>query len=362
MVRMNPKITINLDKLTQNAEEMVKLCQSSGVKLSAVTKGFCAKPQAAAAIIKGGVTSLADSRIENLRKFQPLSAEKILLRIPMISQAEQVVWFSDISMNSQWETIQALNSAAKQRGVRHGIILMKELGDLREGVFEERVFLDLVKKSTRLSHIDLKGIATNLTCFGAIIPDETNLGKLVSLADQAAEIAGKPLEFVSGGNSSSVYLMQEGKLPKGINHLRIGESILLGTESAYGAQLPNMHYDVFQLVAEIVEVELKPSMPIGTIGKDAFGNIPIFENKGMRKRAIAAVGKQDFATHSIKPLANDIEIVGASSDHLLLDITEAQKDYKVGDEITFSLGYGAMLALNTSNYVSTQYLGHKQDS
>lgn len=359
MNRMNPKITINLDKLQHNAEQMVKLCETAGVKLSAVTKGFCAKPQAAAAILKGGVTSLADSRIENLRKFQPLTAEKILLRIPMISQAEEVVWFSDISMNSQWVTIQALNEAAKHRGVNHGIILMADLGDLREGVFSEKAFYELAKKASRLSNVEVKGIGTNLTCFGAIIPDEENLGRLTTMADETANILGKPLEFVSGGNSSSIYLLQEGKLPKGINHLRIGEGILLGTESAYGAKIPNMHYDVFQLVAEVVEVERKPSMPIGTIGKDAFGNIPLFEDKGMRTRAIVAVGKQDFATHNIKPLLKDIEILGASSDHLLLDVTESNREYKVGDEITFSLSYGAMLALNTSHYVSTQYVSHR---
>lgn len=353
---MNPRIKINLNKLTHNAAEMVKLCAPAGIKVSAVTKGFCAKPQVAAALQKGGIKSLADSRIQNLRKFQPLGVEKILLRLPMISQAEEVVWFSDISLNSQWDTIQALNNAAKQRGVRHGVILMKELGDLREGVFDERVFLDLVKKSSRLSHIDLKGIATNLTCFGAIIPDETNLGQLVSLADQAAEIVGKPLEFISGGNSSSLYMLQEKQLPKGINHLRIGEGILLGTESAYGMQLPHFHYDCFQLVAELVEVERKPSMPMGTIGKDAFGQIPIFEDRGMRKRAIAAVGKQDFATHRIVPLSEGVEILGASSDHLILDVTDAAKEYRVGDELTFSLGYGAMLALNTSAYIATQFV------
>ncbi|MDW7678850.1 MAG: ornithine racemase Orr [Bacillota bacterium] len=353
---MNPRIKINLKKLTENAAEIVKLCAPAGVKVSAVTKGFCAKPQAADALLKGGINSLADSRIENLRKFQPLKTEKMLLRIPMISQAEEVVWFSDISLNSQWETIQALNKAAGRRGVRHGIILMTDLGDLREGIFDRREFLELVKKASRVNHIDLKGIGTNLTCFGAIIPDEKNLGQLVSLADEAADLVGKPLEFVSGGNSSTIYLLQQGRLPKGINHLRIGESILLGTESAYGAKLPHMHYDCFQLVAELVEVETKPSMPIGTIGKDAFGQIPYFEDRGIRKRAIAAVGKQDFATHSIKPMEQGVEILGASSDHLILDITDARKDYKVGDELTFSLSYGAMLALNTSAYVSTQYV------
>lgn len=353
---MNPRIKIHLGKLTHNAAQMTALCAAEGIRVSAVTKGFCAKPQAAAALLKGGITSLADSRIENLRKLQPLEAEKLLLRLPMISQAEQVVWFSDISLNSQWTTIQALNQAAGKRGVRHGVILMFDLGDLREGLISERAFMELVKNTSRLSHIDLKGIGTNLTCFGAIIPDEKNLGRLASIAEQAAAIAGKKMEIISGGNSSSLYLLQEKKLPKGINHLRIGEGILLGTESAYGSKLPNMHHDCFQLVAELIEIEEKPSVPVGTIGKDAFGQVPSFRDRGIRKRAIAAVGKQDFATHDITPLNQGIEILGASSDHLILDISDTPRSYRVGDEVSFSLSYGAMMALNTSSYVSTQYV------
>ena len=353
---MNPKIRINLKKLAHNAAEMQKLCASAGIQVSAVTKGFCAKPQAVSALIHGGIKSLADSRIENLQRYESTEVEKMLLRLPMISQVEEVVRFSHISLNSQWSTIQALNNASKNQGLRHGVILMADVGDLREGVFGENAFLDLVRKTSQLSHVQVKGIGTNLTCFGAVIPDENNLGQLVSLANQSAELVGSPIELVSGGNSSSLSMLLENRLPAGINHLRIGEGILLGTESAYGNKLPGFHQDCFQLVAELVEVEQKPSMPIGTTGKDAFGQIPHFEDRGVRSRAIAAVGKQDFGTHSIKSLDEEVEILGASSDHLILDVTDAAKEYRVGDELTFSLGYGAMLALNTSAYIATQFV------
>ena len=40
--------------------------------------------------------------------------------------------------------------------------------------------------------------------------------------------------------------------------------------------------DTVKLVAEVIELKRKPSMPIGKIGKDAFGNTPVFEDKGIR--------------------------------------------------------------------------------
>ena len=231
---------------------------------------------------------------------------------------------------------------------------MADLGDLREGIMEEAELLEMVKRMQQLKHLSLIGLGTNLTCFGAVIPDEKNLGKLTELANKVEKQLGRKLEFVSGGNSSSVYLMMENRMPKGITNLRIGESILIGTESAFGERVPDMYYDVFQLVAEVVEIREKPSLPIGEIGMDAFGGKPTFTDKGIRKRAIVAVGKQDLATHPVKSLEPGVNILGSSSDHMILDITDAEKKYDIGSEMNFFLSYGAMLALTTSPYVSTQ--------
>lgn len=354
---MNPKLTINLDQLKHNASKIALLCQSAGVTVSAVTKGFCAMPRVAEAIIAGGIKSLADSRVNNLRRLCTLEAEKLMLRIPMLSEVEMVVHYADLSLNSEWDTIRALDFAAGKQNRVHGIILMFDLGDLREGVFNREELIELAKKTSMLDNVSLKGIGANLTCFGAIIPDEQNLGQLVSLAEETARTIGHDLEIISGGNSSSIYLLQEGRLPSGINHLRIGEAILSGTESAFGRRLPDMYHYCFQLTAELVEVRKKPSLPIGTVGKDAFDQVPHFVDRGIRKRAIAAVGKQDFANHNLKPLNQGIEILGSSSDHLILDITDAERDLRVGDELAFALSYGAMLALSTSDYVSTRFIG-----
>ncbi|KAB3537306.1 alanine/ornithine racemase family PLP-dependent enzyme [Alkaliphilus pronyensis] len=353
---MNPRIDINLAKLKYNSNLIVEKANRFSIDVAAVTKGFCGNPVIAEAIAEGGVKYLADSRLENLLKMQHIKLEKILLRLPMLSQVKEVVKYADISLNSELETIVALNEAAKEQNKTHKIILMLDLGDLREGIFDEKELDAVIKYLLKLNNIDLVGIGTNLTCFGGVIPTKENLGELINSAKRVEETMGKPLDIISGGNSSSFYLINNSEIPPEVNHLRFGEAILLGTESTYGRDIPEAYQDTFKLVAEIIEIKTKPSVPIGEIGRDAFGNVPTFEDKGLMKRAILAVGKQDISTHTIIPCDKEAEVLGGSSDHLLMDLTHCKKDYRVGDEMIFNLTYGSMLALMTSEYVHKNYI------
>ena len=89
---------------------------------------------------------------------------------------------------------------------------------------------------------------------------------------------------------------------------------------------------------------------------DAFGQKPYYEDRGIMKRAIIAVGKQDTDLGSMTPTDPQIEIMGGSSDHTILDVTHCDRDYKVGDVVTFELGYGGMLKVATSPYVEREYV------
>lgn len=353
---MNPRIDIYLNKIKHNASTLLEYCRPFNLSTAAVTKGFCGKYEIAEVLVEAGVKYLADSRLENFVKMKDLPLEKILLRLPMISQANEVVTYADISLNSELETIKALNDAAEDISTIHKIILMLDLGDLREGIFDEFELEKTVKEIKDLNNIDLIGVGTNLTCYGGVIPNEANLGQLLAAAEKIEELLGKKLDIISGGNSSSVYMLMNNSIPAGINHLRLGEAILLGSETAYGNPIPNTYQDAFQLVAEIIELKEKPSVPIGEIGRDAFGNVPTFVDKGTHKRGILAVGKQDIATHPITPEDQQIEILGGSSDHLIVDFTACDKEYKLGDEVVFNVGYGSMLALMTSDYVYKNYI------
>ena len=347
---MYPALVTDLNKLKHNAQFLKAKCLEHGIEMMAVTKVNCGDPIIAMAMVEAGVTKLADSRVSNLAKMQTVPAEKILLRLPMISEAEQVVKFADISLNSEIETLKALSLAAIGQGRRHRVILMVDLGDLREGVLPENL-MDFVKEVLSLDGIEIAGLGVNLTCYGGVMPDAANLGQLVALAKEIEETYNLKLEWISGGNSSSLYLFDKGEMPEAVNLLRLGEAVVLGRETAFGDVIEGTYTDVFTLEAEIIELKEKDSMPKGTIGMDAFGNHPTFEDKGRMLRAILAIGKQDVNPSALIPQDKRIEVIGASSDHLIMDFTNASGDYKVGDVIRFNVEYGALLNLWTSHYV-----------
>ncbi|MDE1547608.1 ornithine racemase Orr [Jeotgalibaca caeni] len=355
-----PKITVNLSKLEHNVMYLTSHVRAHDIDVAAVTKVFSAHPE----IVKvyeaiPEIKYLADSRLDNFKNYASDSGkERLLLRIPHLSEVDQVVEWTDISLNSEIQTIRDLNQAAQKKNTLHRVILMIDLGDLREGVFEAEEVDAYVKEILTMNHVELAGIGVNLTCYGAIIPDSTILRKLVSYKHHIESTYELTLDIISGGNSSSLYLLDstEDFMPEEINHLRIGEAYVLGVETAFGLPIPEMHQDVFTLSAEIIEYRDKPSLPIGNVGQDAFGQKPVFVDKGIMKRGILALGRQDVNVQNIQPRDERIEIIGASSDHLIMDFTKAAKDYQLGDEVTFDVSYGSLLDCFTSKYVHKEFI------
>ena len=213
-------------------------------------------------------------------------------------------------------------------------------------------FKENIKKIHDLHNISIIGLATNLTCYGSVLPSEENLSKLVNLAEKIEKNFHIKMQIISGGNSSSLFLLNENRLPSKINNLRVGEAILLGRETAYGKDIDGTYNDVFKLVCEVIENKEKPSVPIGERGLDAFGNQVEYKDKGIMKRLIIGIGRQDISIGHFFPIDKKIEVVGASSDHTILDVTHCDKKYQVGDLIEFSIDYGGLLSLCTSKYVN----------
>ena len=346
---MYPRVLIDKEKFRHNLRTMLDICHEQEISVMGVSKVFCADSELIRIMIEEEVDYIADSRIENLISFSS-TIPKVLLRLPMISEAEKVVKHSNISLNSEIETIKALNKEAEKQETKHGVILMIDLGDLREGIFIEEDVYETVKKILKLEHIELKGIGTNLTCYGGVIPTTETLNKLIEYKDKIETEFEITLDIISGGNSSNVDMLIEGNLPIGINNLRLGESIVLGRETAYGDFIDNLYTDVFTLEAEIIELKEKPSIPIGEIGMNAFGKTPIFKDKGIMLRAIIGVGKQDVDHLELIPF-DTIEAIGSSSDHIILDVSDAYNIYMVGDPVMFKLTYSSVLSLMTSKYV-----------
>ena len=360
---MYPRLIVDLKKLESNLDAVAKITKDQGgCSLLIVTHGLCADKEMCKMVAKHpAVDFMADSRVANIKSYayeaRTNEAMTVLLRIPMHSEVADVVKYVDLSFNSELSTIRLLNEEAAKLGTKHNILLMIDLGDLREGIFyqDEDIIFETVEEILSMKNINLYGIGVNLTCYGAIIPKHDNLSNLVAIARKIEEKFGIKLQMVSGGNSSSIYLIGKGELPEGINNLRLGESFLLGNDTAYGEKLPGTTGDALVLEAQIVELKEKPSLPIGEVGVDAFGQKPYYEDRGIIKRAIIAIGKQDTDIDSMEPLDPDVEILGGSSDHIILDVTKSSKGYKVGDIVQFVVGYGGMLKTATSPYVEKVY-------
>ena len=332
---------------------MIELCARYDIEITGVTKVFGADPLIAATYLKNGLKRIGDSRIINLKKIDKLECEKWLIRMPCISEAEDTVRYADVSLNSELDTIKALEAACESLDLTHKIVLMYDLGDIREGYIKMddiRRAAEYVKKSPVL---ELCGVGTNLTCFSFIQPDTEKLNTLLDVAD---DIGAK--EYISGGNSATLDLMMRGGIPKGVNLLRLGESLLFGRERAKYTYIPGTCNDAFILDAEIIELKNKPSKPWGTVGKDSYGRTPVFKDYGIRKKAICALGKQDADIETMWPVDPDIFILGASSDHLMVDVTESKKNYKVGDLISLRLGYFSLMQAYTSPYVVKEHINY----
>jgi predicted amino acid racemase len=350
---MYPRVVINTEKYRHNLKNLMNISHENGISIMGVSKVFCADHKLVNIMIEENVDYIADSRIENLKEIST-DIPKVLLRIASFGDAERIVLNSNISLNSELETIKRLDSFSKKHGLKHGVILMIDLGDLREGIFDLEELHDTVKRTLTLDNIDLKGIGTNLTCFGGVIPSTDILKKLVDIKVDIEDKFNITLDIISGGNSSSIDMLIHKTIPKQINNLRLGESIVLGRETAYGTFIEGTYSDVFTLEAEIIELKDKPSVPIGEIGMNAFGKTPTFVDKGIVKRAILAIGKQDVDYKELIPY-DTIEIIGSSSDHLIVDVTNSADIYEIGDTIKFKLTYSSILSLMTSKYVSKAY-------
>ncbi len=345
-----PALIIDLKKIEQNTRAVIEQCKKFSISVTAVSKCYCGITEIAIAQIKGGATMIADSRVKNLKKLADIPVKKMLIRIPMISQADDVVKYADYSMNSELKTVKALSGAAIKQGKNHKIIFMIDVGDLREGCMPNDA-ISAISDIIKLDGVTLDGIAANFGCFGGVMPEYDNLIILAETAKKVRENFGISVSILSGGNSFTYTTMIQNECPREINHFRLGDILLTGYDSRLSQMVPGAADDAITMMCEVVELKEKPSKPFGKIEKDAFGNVPHFEDRGIRKRAIFAVGRQDIRVDEIFPAEEGMEILGASSDHMIVDVTDYKKKLDVGSIAPFKMTYGSLLSAFTSEYV-----------
>jgi predicted amino acid racemase len=352
-----PLIDIDLQKLKYNFNELNKKCSKKNIKLTVVTKGFAGDQEIMKTLMMANVNSIADSRLDNIKKFRDLNynGEAILLRIPQKSEIKEAINYIDCSLVSEKESCIYLSEEAKKINKKIGVIVMVDIGDRREGVMPEKL-VDFIKEIINFPGIYLEGIGTNLGCYGGVIPDLKNTKKIIELKKKVENELGIEINRLSAGNTATTNLFGQGLLEMEVNNLRVGEAILLANDITNQRQIEYLKRDVFKVKAEIIELKEKPSLPTGSQGCNFSGEKVQFKDKGIVKRAILAIGSQDIDHSSLIPELKGVEILGSSSDHLLVELSNCKKELNYGDVLNFKLGYSALLRAMTSPYVKKNYL------
>lgn len=352
-----PRLEIDLNKISHNARTLVERLAARGISVTGVTKASLGSPPIADTYLRAGIRTLGDSRIENIETMRHAqeTAQMALIRSPMLSQVERVVAATDLSLNTELDVITGLSTAARKAGRNHGVMLMVELGDLREGIMPGDME-PVVRKTLGLPNIVLRGIGTNLACRSGVAPDSNNMSQLSALADSLEKTFGVNFDIISGGNSANLNWALGAASTGRINNLRLGEALLLGRETLHRQPIEGLYTDAITLVAEVIEAKTKPSRPWGEIAQNAFAEKAVVVDQGEILQAILAIGRQDIDPQGLTPPPG-VKVIDASSDHLI--VQSVQHKLVVGKEMRFQLNYSALTRAMTSSFVTKSYL-HKE--
>jgi len=343
-------------KLHENYNFLNQLFYSRGIEWGIVTKILCGNEKYLREIIALGIKEIHDSRISNLQIVKSLdpTIQRVYIKPPAKRSIRRIVKYADVSFNTELQTIRWLSEEAVAQNKVHKIIIMIEMGDLREGVLGEEL-LNFYKEILKMPNISISGIGTNLNCLNGVMPNQDKLIQL-SLYKQLIEAKFDiRIPYVSGGTSVAIPLILKNANPMSVNHFRIGEALFFGKDLFTEKTIKGLHNDVFKLFAEIIEITEKPDTPIGELGKNVAGKTfePINEVdlSGRSLRAILDIGLLDMQPQYLLPEDKNITLVDASSDMLVMDISHSKKNYEVGSLVSFKLSYMGALYLMNSWYI-----------
>lgn len=348
-------LVLDQKKLKHNYNFLLELFDDSDISWGIVSKMLCGTEPYLKELVDLGIKEIHDSRVSNLKKIKRLNPEiqTVYIKPPAKRSIKSIISYADVSFNTELETMKLLSDEAAKQGKTHKVIIMIEMGDLREGVMGDDL-IDFYASVFRLPNLEIVGLGTNLNCLHGIMPSEDKLVQL-SLYKQIIELKfNKKIPWVSGGTSVVLPLLLQKRLPTGVNHFRVGESLYFGLDLFTGETIPGMETGLFTLHTEIIEISKKPVVPFGDAGSNPSGEETIINPEMYGKeqwRAIIDIGLLDIQPKFLRPIDKNIEILGASSDMLILNITNCEKMYNVGDTIAFDLDYMGALSIMNSYYV-----------
>lgn len=351
-------LQLNTTSLKHNFQFLDTIFKANEKEWGVVTKILCGNELFLQELLKLKPDTVLDSRLSNLQKIKEIDPSIETMYIKPVPQRsiDKLLKYADISFNTQYSTIKAINDRAIELGTTHQVVIMIEMGDLREGVMRED-FIDFYDKIFEMEAIEVVGLGANLNCMNGIMPSHDKLIQL-SLYEQLIEAKfKKKIQWVSAGTSITFPLLVKGLVPDGVNHFRIGETLYFGNDIVELVNIPEMKQDVFLLKAEIIEIIEKPKSPTGLVGTNVAGENPSFEVPDYNKksyRAILDIGLLDVDPKHLRIVDEDHDkytLVGSSSDMVVIDVDENKANHKVGDLVSFKVDYMGALTLLNSRYI-----------
>lgn len=348
-------ITLNKSKLKHNFDRLSQFFNEKNIEWSAVTKILCGNKLFLKEVINLGITNCSDSRISNLQKIKEIypEAQTLYIKPPAKGVIEDVVKYADISLNTSRYTIKRLSEEAKKQGKVHKIIIMIDLGELREGVMRDD-FIRFYESIFQLENIEVIGLGTNLSCLYGVLPNSDKLIQLCLYKQLVEYKFNRNIKFISGGSSVTLPMVEQDILPKGVNHFRIGETLFMGTNAYDSSPYKTLEQNVFKLYAEIIELYEKPIVPSGEMGTNLEGDTVDFDDNDIGKtsnRALIDIGILDIDANHLETTDESIKIAGATSDMIVLDLGDNESKYKVGDTVEFTMDYMGIVRVMNSKYI-----------
>jgi predicted amino acid racemase len=352
-------LTLDRKKLRKNYDFLTEMFEGEEIDWGVVTKLLCGNRAYLEEIIRLGVRELHDTRISNLKVIKSIDPDiqTVYIKPPAKRSIPNVIRYADVSFNTEYPTMKLLSEEAKKQDKIHKVIIMIEMGDLREGVMGDDL-LQFYEQVFDLSNIEVIGLGTNLNCLSGVMPSHDKLIQL-SLYEQLIEAKfNRKIPWVSAGTSVTIPLLFKKQLPKGVNHFRVGETLYYGNDLFTDLPIAVMEDDVIRLHTEIIELNEKPKVPIGEIASNPSGVAAEVKEEDFGKtsyRAILDVGLLDINPKFLIPIDKRVEIAEASSDMLVVDLGQSNQNYKVGDIISFKPKYMGTLSLMSSDYIAKRF-------
>ncbi len=348
------------DKLIHNYNHLNGVFTEHSIDWGIVTKLLCGYKPFLKEVLALGVKEIHDSRVTNLKAVKKVApdVQTVYIKPAPKRSIHDIVQYADVSFQTELEIIKLLSEEALRQNKLHKIIIMIEMGDLREGVMGDAL-VDFYAQVFELPGISVIGLGANFNCLHGVMPTRDKLIQLTLYKQLIEAKFNRTIPWVSGGTSVTIPLLFTHQLPVGVNHFRIGEALYFGLNLFTNETFEGMYDDVFTLEAEIIELTEKPMIPSGVLAENPSGESFEIDESLYGKsshRAIIDVGLLDINPKFLLPENEALNLVGASSDMLVVELGENEQQYKVGDTLKFNLRYMGALSLLNSRYVTKQVI------